>query len=43
MNCAHHWYVDDKSIGVCRKCGEIRDFGKLYRQWLKSYRKKNNA
>ncbi len=27
--CVHHWLIDSENIGTCRKCGAVRDFGKL--------------
>ena len=25
----HFWHVDSNNVGVCRKCGERKDFGEL--------------
>jgi len=27
--CVHHWVIDDHDIGTCKKCGEVKDFGRL--------------
>lgn len=27
--CVHHWIIDEHGIGICKKCGEVRDFGAL--------------
>ena len=27
--CTHHWHIDQDGVGVCQKCGEVRDFRKL--------------
>lgn len=27
--CIHHWLVDIHNVGRCRKCGAMKDFGKL--------------
>lgn len=32
MPCVHYWVVDNKDIGTCKYCGEVRDFGSLYRR-----------
>jgi len=24
--CVHHWDVDGRDVGTCRKCGEVRQF-----------------
>ena len=28
-NCTHHFIIDSNNIGVCRYCGEVRDFNRL--------------
>ncbi len=28
--CIHHWLIDQKNCGVCRKCGEIRQFPRAW-------------
>ncbi|MBA7552790.1 hypothetical protein ES705_45366 [subsurface metagenome] len=28
-NCTHHFIIDSDNVGICRHCGEVRDFGKL--------------
>ncbi|GAI42651.1 unnamed protein product [marine sediment metagenome] len=30
--CTHHWIIDSEDIGVCKHCGEVKDFGKLQRK-----------
>lgn len=25
----HHWIIDTREVGVCCRCGMVRDFGKL--------------
>lgn len=24
--CVHHWVINNRDVGTCRKCGEVRDF-----------------
>ena len=24
--CVHYWVINDRDVGTCRKCGEVRDF-----------------
>lgn len=24
--CIHHWLIDERNYGVCRKCGESKQF-----------------
>ena len=26
QQCIHHWLIDSKNLGVCKKCGERRQF-----------------
>ncbi len=28
-DCTHHFIIDSDNVGVCKFCGEVRDFGKL--------------
>lgn len=30
--CVHHWVINDRDVGTCRKCGEVRDFGAVQRE-----------
>jgi len=32
---AHYWVLDDKSFGVCKKCGAKRQFD-IYCEWEKA-------
>ena len=27
--CVHHWHIDNLDIGICQKCGEVRNFRQL--------------
>jgi len=36
QGCVHHWLVDKNDVGVCRLCGENRDFGKLFKSLRRS-------
>lgn len=29
--CVHHWFINDRLIGCCIKCGATKDFGKALR------------
>jgi hypothetical protein len=29
--CVHHWLIDSSNVGRCRKCGRVKDFGRLLR------------
>ena len=31
-NCTHHFIIDCSNVGVCKYCGEVRDFEKLRRK-----------
>jgi len=31
-NCIHYWVIDCNDVGVCRCCGEVKDFRKLQRR-----------
>jgi len=31
-SCVHHWILDSRNIGTCRKCGAIRNFAALLRR-----------
>jgi hypothetical protein len=35
--CVHHWMIDNKNIGRCKKCGEIRDFKKVEAEMKPKY------
>jgi len=24
--CVHHWLIDERNLGICKKCGESRQF-----------------
>ena len=26
IQCIHHWLIDERNLGVCKKCGESRQF-----------------
>ena len=26
MNCQHYWKIDSKNKGICKKCGEVKDY-----------------
>ena len=28
-DCTHHFIIDSDNVGVCRYCGEVKDFGRL--------------
>jgi len=32
ISCRHYWYIDSNNVGVCRVCGERKDFGELMRE-----------
>ena len=38
--CIHHWVLDSKDIGVCKYCGNKRDFRRLSRQSLRKVKSK---
>ncbi len=27
--CVHYWFIDSYDVGRCRKCGRVKDFGRL--------------
>ncbi|MDD4985440.1 MAG: hypothetical protein PHQ43_06575 [Dehalococcoidales bacterium] len=27
--CVHQWLIDNSIVGRCKKCGTVKDFGKL--------------
>ena len=32
-NCPpHYWVIDSNNVGTCKKCNEVRDFGKMLRK-----------
>jgi len=30
--CVHYWVINDRDVGTCRKCGEVRDFAAARRE-----------
>ena len=38
--CIHHWVIDSNDIGVCKYCGQKRDFGKLQQKQQRGKSKK---
>jgi hypothetical protein len=28
--CIHHWLIDEKNLGVCKKCGESKQFSNTW-------------
>jgi hypothetical protein len=30
QNCIHHWMIDERNLGVCKKCGAIRQFSRSW-------------
>ncbi len=30
QDCIHHWLIDERNLGVCKKCGEIRQFSRSW-------------
>jgi len=28
-NCTHYWVIDSNNVGHCRRCGAVKDFGRL--------------
>ena len=30
--CTHYWIIDCRDVGICKYCGEGKDFGKLQRE-----------
>jgi hypothetical protein len=43
--CVHHWLIDEKNYGVCKKCGVVKrfssawDWGGSQRAWASKYSK----
>lgn len=31
--CVHYWKVDSNDVGTCIYCGEVKDFGRLQREY----------
>ncbi len=31
----HYWLINEKNVGRCKKCNEVRDFGKEMKRKLK--------
>lgn len=38
LKCIHHWIIDSCNVGLCKYCGEVRDFEKM-RKGMASDRK----
>jgi hypothetical protein len=42
-SCIHHWIIDVKNVGICKKCGEIQQFCSSWEQatsgktWTRNY------
>jgi len=30
--CVHYWVIDNRDVGTCRKCGEVKDFAAARRE-----------
>ena len=30
--CVHHWVIDQSNLGVCKKCGSVRQFCRSWEQ-----------
>ena len=30
QDCIHHWLIDERNLGVCKKCGAIRQFSRSW-------------
>jgi len=41
--CIHHWHIDQDDVGVCQKCGEVKDFRKLRRKLEKKIERQEFA
>ncbi|MBM3156885.1 MAG: hypothetical protein FJ004_06335 [Chloroflexi bacterium] len=45
--CIHYWLLDEKNHGVCKKCGEARQFcsswGSIQKAWSSKPNKGNPA
>ena len=26
QKCIHHWFIDEKNFGICKKCGDRKQF-----------------
>jgi hypothetical protein len=35
--CVHHWLIDEKNLGVCKKCGDVKRFSSAW-EWGGSQR-----
>ncbi len=35
--CVHHWLIDEKNLGVCKKCGVVKRFSSAW-EWGGSQR-----
>ena len=38
----HYWIADQQDIGVCKICGQTKDFGKLQREYYEAKKKRGN-
>ena len=39
--CIHYWMIDNQSVGRCKKCLAVKDFGKLREELSRHYSKGN--
>lgn len=43
QSCIHHWIIDVKNLGICKKCGDMHQFCSSWEQaangrtWTRSY------
>jgi len=48
-SCTHHWIIDVKNVGICKKCGDKHQFCSTWEQftsgkiWTRSYRGAKNS
>lgn len=38
-DCVHHWYINSRNFGVCKKCGARRHFDNVTMPTLQEMRK----
>ena len=47
--CIHHWIIDVKNLGICKKCGDMHQFCTSWEQaangrmWARSYGNARNS